>query len=638
VPEADIPWAQASIDDAAAFDFSLPPSTETEASAHVLGRIYRMEQEASVEDGKPDESRARVLSMLASALQMHEQLHLPKSPYGPMMQMEDRRTAVPADWQGGSVAVLECLGEKAINPVIRARLFDVAWYLQRNRVQTGHQAAGAYLDMASGVCAEILVDSTDAQVPGIKTVTLENALRRGLQICGQLRPNEPELSALTAFVLESTDRFEAAGEHEALLAMLTLAYDFELGDQSACAARIERVADVETKGGPNAKSSTLVLAAKAWRRVKDVEAHERCFMRASEVLVAHAKSIEHAFSASHWLQQAIDLLRGLRSPAAKERKRDLRIDLIRMQAAAEDEMGVFEHPIDLTRIIEDTTARLKGVTLIDGLFVLASIIRSREPAELIAEARRSIAQHPLSAMFGVQQHDADGYVRYRAQGAAPGQESPEALEHHISRDESTARSLIVEGQIRVVIRNLAERFPIGKEDLLPLCRESPFVPTDLSRTYARGLTAFCHGDMTAALAILTPLLEASLVYVLKGHDIDVVRHDEDAGTQEDMTITQLFKNHREELDTIFGEAITADIDRVFLARSGPGLRHAVAHGTMSDLTPYTTDAIYACWLIFHLCLLPLFIRYKDFRAGPGAHMPEAAAQYQDPPSVSSGVG
>lgn len=57
-----------------------------------------------------------------------------------------------------------------------------------------------------------------------------------------------------------------------------------------------------------------------------------------------------------------------------------------------------------------------------------------------------------------------------------------------------------------------------------------------------------------------------------------------------------------------------DLDRVFLARSGPGLRHAVAHGTIGDATPYSADGYYACWLIYRLCLLPLFSEIDILRA------------------------
>ncbi len=63
---------------------------------------------------------------------------------------------------------------------------------------------------------------------------------------------------------------------------------------------------------------------------------------------------------------------------------------------------------------------------------------------------------------------------------------------------------------------------------------------------------------------------------------------------------------RAELDTIFTRAITDDIKRVFLGRPGPAIRHGVAHGLLNDGSPCGVDAIYACWLIFRLCVLPLY--------------------------------
>jgi len=607
-----IPWAQATIEDAEAFDFAVPAAAMREAAAHAIALRYAHER-AALENDATQAPQVRVLALLSSALQMHEQLHLPKAPYGPNMQIEDGRTAIPADWQGESVAVLERLGQRATHPAIRARLLDVAWFLERKRVQAGHGAAVAYLSIAQGLRDGTLVNAMDAEFPGAQALTMRDALRRGLQICMQLRPSEPELTGITTFVLEVADHFEATEQHDGLLAMLTLAYDFELGDSEACATRLERLAEGWTERDPPVQSDTFVLAANAWRQAKSVEGNERCLMQASNILAAYAEAIAHALHASHWLQQAIDLLRGLRSLKAKERKRDLRIELIRKQAAIDDEMGQFEEPIDLSDIIEATAAEAEGLSLFDGLFLLADLAHSPDPDKLAEDARRLIAQSPLSAMFDVQQHDGDGHVRFRASGAMPGQALPDAVEHRISQTESLNRSFIVEGRIKVVIQNLSMHYPIVEDDLLLLCRESPFVPTDLTRTYAKGLTAFLHGNMAVALSVLTPLLEASLIYVLKGHGVDVVRHDQEAGTQEDLSITQLFDTLHDTLNTIFGQAIVDDIDRVFLARSGPGLRHAVAHGTMNDGTPYSADARYACWLMFRLALLPLFARYEELR-------------------------
>jgi hypothetical protein len=114
---------------------------------------------------------------------------------------------------------------------------------------------------------------------------------------------------------------------------------------------------------------------------------------------------------------------------------------------------------------------------------------------------------------------------------------------------------------------------------------------------------FFQGDFVSATYILTPLLENSLRHVLKsnGHDLTIF---DATRTQQDRTISSLFE--RTELDSILTPAITADIERVFLTKPGLYLRHALAHGLLHDGDPYSADAIYACWLILRLCLLPLF--------------------------------
>jgi hypothetical protein len=108
---------------------------------------------------------------------------------------------------------------------------------------------------------------------------------------------------------------------------------------------------------------------------------------------------------------------------------------------------------------------------------------------------------------------------------------------------------------------------------------------------------------------LTPLLEKSLRHVLKtnGHDVSIF--DDATQTQEDRTIASLFEQMRIELDAVFGRAITTDIENVFLTKPGPHLRHALAHGMLHDGDPYGADAIYGCWLIFRLCLMPIFQYY-----------------------------
>jgi hypothetical protein len=125
-------------------------------------------------------------------------------------------------------------------------------------------------------------------------------------------------------------------------------------------------------------------------------------------------------------------------------------------------------------------------------------------------------------------------------------------------------------------------------------------------TYSRGFMRFFQGDFVSGLYILTPLLENSLRHVLKSHGHDVTKFDDAKLTQGDRTISSLFEQMRPELVSVFGDAIVTDIENVFLRKPGPYLRHSLSHGLLHDGDPYSDDAIYGCWLVFHLCMLPLF--------------------------------
>jgi hypothetical protein len=123
-----------------------------------------------------------------------------------------------------------------------------------------------------------------------------------------------------------------------------------------------------------------------------------------------------------------------------------------------------------------------------------------------------------------------------------------------------------------------------------------------------------NADFVSAIYILTPLLESSLRHVLKAHGHDVTIFDDASQTQQDRTISSLFEQMRAELDGIFTKAITADIENVFLTKPGPYLRHSLAHGLLHDGEPYGPDAIYGCWLIMRLCLIPLIPMRDRLRA------------------------
>jgi hypothetical protein len=59
---------------------------------------------------------------------------------------DGRRSAVPEDFRG-QVETLAYMAERAANPVLRARLSDVCWLLDRKRGKLGSQAIATYAEI-----------------------------------------------------------------------------------------------------------------------------------------------------------------------------------------------------------------------------------------------------------------------------------------------------------------------------------------------------------------------------------------------------------------------------------------------------------------------------------------------------------
>ncbi len=348
------------------------------------------------------------------------------------------------------------------------------------------------------------------------------------------------------------------------------------------------------------------LAARARHYAKDDDGKHRCRIGAAEALADEAEKHTSAMLAGHWLSQAIAEYHGI--PGKRDRRAQLRQKLIDVQACIYEEMSSFSQTMDLSDVADEAIRWLQSSeNLVDVLLIFADMARSPSPHALTADAQKSISEHPLASIFGASFHDDEGKVTHRSKGGGFGDDANDAaIRSQIAQQESIRRTVFAKGQIHVARHHIAERFYIGDDTFHFLFQHSPFVPHDLLGTYSRGFARFFAGDYTSALYVLTPMLENSLRTVLKMNGFDVTTFDDTNQTQEDATISALFKSSRKELDHIFGESITTDIENLFLLKPGPSLRHALSHGLLKDDSPYGSDAIYACWLIFRLCCIPLF--------------------------------
>jgi hypothetical protein len=492
------------------------------------------------------------------------------------------------------------------NPVLRATLADLCWVIERKRGQFGATAAASYVEIVEQVDEGALLFRFDEDSSGALKHNALDLLRRALFIGRGTGLDKPGAVAARNMAAQLRQR---ALEKKMPIPSLWFAHlDLDFGISPP--TEIGRSAEALIAALPDGTDGDTIvnlwrLATRAYHIAKKDQDKQRCQSAAAEQHVLMAERQPSAMLASHILAQAIAELHAV--PGQKERRKQLRHRLIDVQAGIVDEMSSFSHPIDLGEIVKHTEQRMQQPNLRDKLFVFAALSQSPDPVQLAAEAEKSIREHPLSSLFGASHHDREGKVIHRSAGAGFGEtESESALARQIAEHERYRRNIIAGGEIEVARQSIASNHYLADETFAQLLAHSPFVPWHTLMTYSRGFTRFFQGDFVSALYILTPLLENSLRYVLKSYGHDVTKFDDSRQTQEDRTISSLFEQMRQELDAIFGRAITTDIENVFLKKPGPYLRHSLSHGMLHDGDPYGSDALYGCWLIFHLCMAPLF--------------------------------
>ncbi|WP_342665175.1 DUF7380 domain-containing protein [Kaistia granuli] len=601
---SEIPlWLRATIEDFASVDIEAPIINCTSVDCHELSTAYRAA--AEVCDGAGAVAAAQAYAMLSAVTNFYLKPGDVDAPFAPMLVMERGRSPIPEDFRGAPVAVLAYVAERIANPVLKARLCDVCWLLERKRQQCGRSAVKAYVSIAEGLDSGALKERFDRDDP-LLGLTSRDVLTRALSMGRALGWDCDEVLAARAMIPLICERAVAGENLAAVQWFFEIDLGFRLSDAAVVATEIEAyLARGLSDSGHHIVVELWRLAARAYRLAKNSDGEFRCRIGAAETLAALADNQITAVQESHWLSQAIAEYHGI--PGQKDRRTALRHRLIDVQSGIAEELSLFSHPMDLSEIVEHVRGQLEGDRdVFELLLIFADLECSPSPEKLKADAIASIDNHPLSSLFGASFHDHEGKVIHRAEGGLGDGKDNSAIRVQIAQHEGVRRKVTASGGIETARRYIVDRYFVGEDTFRPLVRASPFVPPNIRETYCLGFERFFHGDFTSALYILTPLLEASIRHVLKMHGNDVSSFDAAKQEQEDRSMSALFDHMRPEVDSAFGEAISTDIENVFLVKPGPSLRHALAHGLLNDNAPFGADAIYACWLIFRLCCIPLF--------------------------------
>jgi hypothetical protein len=570
-----------------------------------LTKPLREARAAAEENG--DHARRKALGFLHDLLNIHLKVDDRAEPFGPMWQSPEGRTCTASDFRGEQTAILAELASEVEHPVLRARLADIAWYNDRKLGDTGKLAAMAY---AETIQRRLTGELHRSHGDDGHLLDLADLAKRMMHLAARLY----KISALPEDITQVlADLFEACIEARSFAAFINasevgLAYKvFEWGDVLVGAEKIVR--DTEGQDYPMAVQGVWELAARGYGILGDVDNQKRAQLEIVELDLKMRHQVNQASAEAHWVRMAIDKLRQF--GGNKKRIAELRKELRDLEEASLDDFGSIPLELDVTELATGTIEVFETLTLPDILLQFALLGRPQSKAELEKIVDESSEKFILSSLFSGSYADRDGKV-YAQTGAKPDGEEGKAdwykaqsllhLEIH--------RRSVVAGRIEPARQTIMANFPIEQRHFLPIVRNSPFVQNGYHLTFSLGFARFWQGDFVSAANLLFPQLENAIRYVLKNANVDSAKMMADL-TQDDRSMSSLLDNMREEMVKIFGEDLVHEIDLLFNYRPGPALRHQAAHGKMTDGQCYSPDAIYACWLIYHMTCLPLIRYWKE---------------------------
>ena len=591
-------YLQATKPDFLAIDFEEPIVDCKDADCSSISSLYR--NAAKQAEEQQDYVRLNVYSTLSAICEFHFKSRDVAEPYSAMMVWADgRKTAIPEDFKGEILEALTDIAPKIRNLALKARVSDMIWVVDKSKHQLGTLAVETYFLLLQGIQAgELFFDGCEDGIFSNRVLAL---LRRALTMCRVLKNPAELFRPLADMVIELRTEAISTKNTKRAYRLSQLDLDFTISEPAEVAQSFEAVINGEED--LHKRSEFWDLSARGYHMAKLEEDKWRCKVEAAEALIAYSDTQKNAMSKSHWLSDGLAAYQSIPNQGA--RRKELRKKLIDSQRDVQEEMSPFGEKVDISKLVEGTERQLHEASLFKKLGILACISNSPDPEEQKKQAIESIREFPLSSLFGSTYHDSEGKVVHRGLGADMRTADERSIDDRIAEQERTRRQLVVSSAIIPVLRNLQTEHYIGEMEIYFLCANSPFVPEDRRIAFMQGVLFFLRGDQIPALNILVPQVENSIRHILKQNGFDPTSFDPVTQMQEDRPITSLYTDMRSEIVQCLGEDITLEIENVFIKKNGPNLRNLVAHGLLSDDAVFGPDAVYACWMIYRLCCLPL---------------------------------
>ncbi|TDB86172.1 DUF4209 domain-containing protein [Actinomadura sp. 7K534] len=526
-----------------------------------------------------------------------------QEPFTPAIQIAGRRSAVPSDLDAGQLAMVARLAPLIEQPMLRARVADVAWfYGDRSKVELIDIAIDAYRSWP--------LDPRGWERHGRESWAraFQLAKRRGPQGKAII---EEMCKKLQDRVLDgkSADGHMVVSLSDLLASNCRLSRDSALQIARKLASLAQEVSNADLR-----LSRHYEREATGWfRRAGDAAAVNDCIARvaesyASEAQLHLAPDVSNSQAAGLALEKALATIRELPTAYRREHDLDSRFKELQAQLSATrmttlEAMIHFESdPIDLTDQVSAARRNVSGKEQFEALVRFASYGALTDP-----ERARKNAEERLSGslrhLFSRTTYASDG-CKVAAYGG-----SVEDVENQIWSE------VIREFDIRVHCMSLGVIIPSQEvltlehhftfDYFVQLCFESPGVPATHEGLWARGLWHGLNGDYASAAALLVPQVEHLVRYHLNRHGTSTRLVDDETGVENEKSLNALLD--MPEAVEILGDGVALELRALLVEKQSANLRNEIAHELLTDAAAWSHATVYAWWLCLRLMVVPLWL-------------------------------
>lgn len=562
-------------------------------------------------------SREHVYALLHAACSLSLELANGKQPFRPAVIFEALRSAAVEDFAPSDHAVLGEIATTIKDPEVRARVCDLVWVICRD-FRMARAAIPAYVESAKRL----------ETFP--RSRMFVERLRRAVQLTWMVaKSDEGLVKMVTDEVALAISKRVSTEEQWTCADLMRVLLEAETGDSIKFAGDCELIASkAETRSAWSVARVYWQCKADWHRLANQSEEHRLSLMRAAETYVGEGESALKRSTPSHGacvgnLQRAVEALRRL--PNTKERVEALHLRILKEQELSMGETTTHSFQTDISGMVKATVAMFKGKPKRDVLIGLAIFGAWPEKEKLRTSAQEIAKESVWSQIVPTVFTTGKGKKIAEKPGGIFQSEDEQALSLKAQMMEQAKwnRGLMVNGGIKPALHVINGDHFILREDLIVLVENNPFIPPGQEGIFLRGLHAGITGDFLVATHLLIPQVENSIRYLLTHYAGDPrtskLRQDL---SQPERDLNELLYN--EEVENVLGADLVFTL-RALLIEPGFGanIRNNLAHGLMSTDQFVDADAIYAWWLAWRICCMPMLMRLQGGGIQPPAETPNS---------------